>query len=106
MWDILYILVNTPTKEEVENIANGSTIVSHLYPAQNQEILENLTAKNVNAFAMDQVPRVTIAQAYDVLSSLGCFRSDTLDSKLQKVFLIPRVTQVKSDKFGWKTRCN
>ena len=73
---------------------------------QNQEILESLTAKSVNAFAMDQVPRVTIAQAYDVLSSLGCFRSDTLDSKLQKVFLIPRVTQVKSDKFGWKTRCN
>ena len=37
---------------------------------------------------MDQVPRVTIAQAYDVLSSLGFFKSDTFDFKLQKVFLI------------------
>ena len=55
---------------------------------------------------MDQVPRVTIAQAYDVLSSLGFFKSDTFDFKLQKVFLICRITQFKSDKFGRKTRCN
>jgi len=65
----MILKVNVPTKGEVANMKDGSTLLSHLYPAQNQDLLADLTAKKVNAFAMDQVPRVTIAQAYDVLSS-------------------------------------
>lgn len=61
-----------PTAGEVGNLKEGSTLLSHLYPGQNPELLEALTAKSVNAFAMDQVPRVTIAQAYDVLSRQNC----------------------------------
>ena len=60
--------MNVPTAGEVSSMKDGSTLLSHLYPAQNKDILDSLTAKKVNAFAMDQVPRVTIAQAYDVLS--------------------------------------
>jgi len=70
VWDSDMILkVNVPTAGEVSSMKDGSTLLSHLYPAQNKDILDSLTAKKVNAFAMDQVPRVTIAQAYDVLSS-------------------------------------
>lgn len=70
VWDSDMILkVHAPTAGEVENLKDGSTLLSHLYPAQNPELLASLTAKKMNVFAMDQVPRVTIAQAYDVLSS-------------------------------------
>ena len=40
----------------------GSTIFSYIYPAQNPDLLQKCADKNLTVFAMDQVPRVTIAQ--------------------------------------------
>ena len=40
----------------------SSTLFSNIYPAQNPNLLSELAEKNINTFAMDQVPRVTIAQ--------------------------------------------
>ncbi|XP_013148388.1 PREDICTED: NAD(P) transhydrogenase, mitochondrial-like [Papilio polytes] len=40
-------------ENEVPNVNDGSSVVSFLYPAQNQELVKNLAAKKVNAFAMD-----------------------------------------------------
>ncbi|KAM6986133.1 NAD(P) transhydrogenase, mitochondrial [Aplochiton taeniatus] len=56
---------------EVELMKEAATLVSFIYPAQNPELLEMLSQKKATVLAMDQVPRVTIAQGYDALSSMA-----------------------------------
>ncbi|XP_046968369.1 NAD(P) transhydrogenase, mitochondrial-like [Vanessa cardui] len=56
---------------EVQNVADKSTIISFLYPAQNQSLIEKLATKKVNAFAMDCIPRISRAQVFDALSSMA-----------------------------------
>lgn len=48
-----------------------ATLISFIYPAQNPELMEMLSQKKATVLAMDQVPRVTIAQGYDALSSMA-----------------------------------
>lgn len=50
---------------------DASTLISFIYPAQNPELMDMLSKKKATVLAMDQVPRVTIAQGYDALSSMA-----------------------------------
>ncbi|KAL7989061.1 hypothetical protein Chor_007980 [Crotalus horridus] len=56
---------------EIELLKSHSTLISFIYPAQNPDLLNKLAEKNTTVLAMDQVPRVTIAQGYDALSSMA-----------------------------------
>lgn len=56
---------------EAELMSDGSTLVSFIYPAQNPELMDLLSQRKATVLAMDQVPRVTIAQGYDALSSMA-----------------------------------
>ncbi|XP_040195055.1 NAD(P) transhydrogenase, mitochondrial [Rana temporaria] len=56
---------------EVDLFKPSSTLVSFVYPAQNPDLLNKLSEKKATVLAMDQVPRVTIAQGYDALSSMA-----------------------------------
>ncbi len=58
-------------QEEAEMLAEGSTLISFLWPAENKAALELLGGRKVNAIAMDAVPRITRAQKLDALSSMG-----------------------------------
>uniref|UniRef100_H2ZIS5 NAD(P) transhydrogenase, mitochondrial n=1 Tax=Ciona savignyi TaxID=51511 RepID=H2ZIS5_CIOSA len=70
--DIL-LKVRAPELSEIDQLKPNSTLFSYIYPTQNPDLLEKLAQKNMTVFAMDQVPRVTIAQvsAFDVLSSMS-----------------------------------
>lgn len=57
--------------DEIELIKDGASLVSFIWPAQNPELLEKLSAKNINVMAMDSVPRISRAQALDALSSMA-----------------------------------
>lgn len=57
--------------QDAEHIKKGSTVISFLYPAQNKTTVESLAARNVNAFAMDMIPRISRAQVFDALSSMA-----------------------------------
>lgn len=56
---------------EVDMMKDAATLVSFIYPAQNPELMDMLSQKKATVVAMDQVPRVTIAQGYDALSSMA-----------------------------------
>ncbi|WP_019615778.1 Re/Si-specific NAD(P)(+) transhydrogenase subunit alpha [Psychromonas ossibalaenae] len=68
--DIIF-KVNAPTDTEIEQMKEGATLVSFIWPAQNPELLKKLTAKKISVIAMDSVPRTSRAQALDALSSMA-----------------------------------
>ena len=60
-----------PSKAEVPLFKDGSVLYSFLYPKQNQPLIDELAKKNLTAFGMDCVPRISRAQVFDALSSMG-----------------------------------
>lgn len=58
-----------PTTDEVTQLEDR-TIISHIYPAQNKELVKQLEDQKSTAFAMDCIPRtLSRGQTYDALSS-------------------------------------
>ena len=57
--------------DESEMLAEGSTLISFVYPAQNPSTLKMFAGQNKNLIAMDAVPRITRAQKLDALSSMA-----------------------------------
>lgn len=57
--------------DEVEFLQPGKTLVSFIWPAQNEELMQRLAAKKVTVLAMDSVPRISRAQKLDALSSMA-----------------------------------
>lgn len=67
----IVLKVKEPTPEEVGMMREGLVLLSYLWPAQNQPLLQILADKKVNAVAMDAIPRISRAQKMDVLSSMA-----------------------------------
>uniref|UniRef100_A0A672GPA2 proton-translocating NAD(P)(+) transhydrogenase n=1 Tax=Salarias fasciatus TaxID=181472 RepID=A0A672GPA2_SALFA len=67
----LVLKVRAPSLSEADLLKPKSTLVSFIYPAQNPELMSKLSERQSTVLAMDQVPRVTIAQGYDALSSMA-----------------------------------
>eukprot|EP01025_Chloroclados_australasicus_P021465 TRINITY_DN2258_c1_g1_i1.p1 TRINITY_DN2258_c1_g1~~TRINITY_DN2258_c1_g1_i1.p1 ORF type:complete len:1160 (-),score=185.00 TRINITY_DN2258_c1_g1_i1:305-3673(-) len=66
------VLKVRPPFEEAAMLKEGSTVISFIQPAQNEELVKELQKKNVTVFALDQMPRtLSRAQAFDVLSSMA-----------------------------------
>jgi NAD(P) transhydrogenase subunit alpha len=66
--DILF-KVRAPETEEIAALKSGALVVAMLDPYREKDLLKALAAKGASAFAMEFVPRITRAQAMDVLSS-------------------------------------
>jgi NAD(P) transhydrogenase subunit alpha len=58
-------------KHEAELLREGGTLISFLWPAQNQDLLNQLAARKATVLAMDAVPRISRAQKMDALSSMA-----------------------------------
>lgn len=67
----LVLKIDAPTIDEAALLGEGKTLVSHVWPARNAELVEALRARNATVVAMDKVPRSTIAQKCDALSSMA-----------------------------------
>jgi NAD(P) transhydrogenase subunit alpha len=61
--------VQKPTPEEVPLLAAGSVLVGLLQPLVNADTVRALADRNVTAFSLDAIPRITRAQPMDALSS-------------------------------------
>ncbi len=57
--------------DEVELLKEGQTLISFIWPAQNEDLMKRLAAKKVTVLAMDSVPRISRAQKMDALSSMS-----------------------------------
>ncbi len=57
--------------DESEFLKEGQALISFIWPAQNEELLNTLAAKKVTVLAMDSVPRISRAQKMDALSSMA-----------------------------------
>src|SRR5882672_1361209 len=68
--DIIF-KVRAPSRDEVNLMREGATLVSFIWPAQNPELLQAMAAKKATVLAMDSVPRISRAQKLDALSSMA-----------------------------------
>ncbi|MBP6562634.1 MAG: Re/Si-specific NAD(P)(+) transhydrogenase subunit alpha [Neisseriaceae bacterium] len=68
--DLIY-KVNEPTDAEMAKIKAGATLVSFIWPRQNEALVQKLAEHKINVLAMDMVPRISRAQSLDALSSMA-----------------------------------
>lgn len=66
-----FIKVLPPTLEEVELIPECKTLISILQPMTRHDLVAKLVAGKITAFGMDVIPRTTLAQSMDILSSMS-----------------------------------
>lgn len=67
----IVLKVQGPTDAELDLIPSGATLVAFLKPAQNAGLLQKLADKNINALAVESIPRISRAQKMDALSSMA-----------------------------------
>ena len=56
---------------ETELLREGGQLASFIWPAQNAELLDRLTARKATVLAMDCIPRISRSQKMDALSSMA-----------------------------------
>jgi NAD(P) transhydrogenase subunit alpha len=66
--DIL-LKVQPPTVDEIGGMQEGSTLIGFLQPHTNASGIQALAVRQVTAFSMELMPRITRAQPMDALSS-------------------------------------
>jgi NAD(P) transhydrogenase len=52
---------------EVDQLREGGTVISFMYPTQNKDLVEKLATRGTTSFAMDMIPRISRAQVFDAL---------------------------------------
>jgi len=56
-------------KNEIDLIKSGTILITFLYPLYNAKLAQQCAEKGINVISMDMIPRTTIAQKMDALSS-------------------------------------
>jgi NAD(P) transhydrogenase subunit alpha len=67
----IVLKVRAPEGDEASRLRSDQTLISFLWPAQNPELLKQLTDTGATVMAMDSVPRISRAQKVDALSSMA-----------------------------------
>ena len=65
----LIVQLNLLDEEVLKNLSQGKTLIGVLDPYLNEKKLKDLVAKKINCFSLELLPRITRAQAMDILSS-------------------------------------
>ena len=65
----IVVKVNPPTDEEISLMKEGSMLVSFMQTTKETELVKKLQSKKINAISMHLIPRTTLAQKMDALSS-------------------------------------
>jgi NAD(P) transhydrogenase subunit alpha len=65
------LTVNPPTDEQIDLLKEGSVLIGFLNPHGSLDRFNKLREKNISAFSVEMIPRISRAQAMDALSSQG-----------------------------------
>jgi NAD(P) transhydrogenase subunit alpha len=65
----MVLRLRKPPEDEISTLKKGSVHVSYLDPFNDRDTLEKLAAAGVSAICMEMIPRSTLAQKMDALSS-------------------------------------
>lgn len=63
------LTVNPASNEQIDQLKDGSILIGYLNPHSDLERFNKLKQKNISAFSMELIPRISRAQAMDALSS-------------------------------------
>jgi len=66
--DVL-LCIAPPRLEQIDMLRSGAVVIGLLSPFENRDLIARCVEKNITTFAMEFVPRISRAQAMDVLSS-------------------------------------
>ncbi len=67
----LVLSIEPPRDEEASSMKDAAYVLAQYNPRANPGISEELKQKGITAFSMDNIPRTTIAQSMDILSSMA-----------------------------------
>ena len=65
----IVVKVNTPTEDEIRSLNSNSLLISLFQTIKDIDLVRTLKEKQVSAFSLNLLPRTTLAQKMDVLSS-------------------------------------
>jgi NAD(P) transhydrogenase subunit alpha len=65
----IVLCVQVPSPVALAAMERGALLIGALDPYRNESLIEKLAANGIDAFSMELVPRITRAQAMDMLSS-------------------------------------
>lgn len=66
----IVVCLDAPTPDCMALIKQGATLISRLNPRENKALVQACMVKGLTALAMNEVPRISRAQALDVRSSM------------------------------------
>ncbi len=65
------LAVQAPAIEQIARMKEGAVVIGLLQPSVNRAVLAALAARQVTAFTLERMPRITRAQPMDVLSAMS-----------------------------------
>ena len=84
----LLLSVNHMPEDDLQYCSEGNILCSIVDPVENAQWLEKARKKNLTVLALDLIPRITRAQAMDILSSMATVSG--YKAVLQAAFISPR----------------
>lgn len=84
------LTVNPATSEQIEKLKEGSILIGFLNPHSDLDRFKQLAAKNISAFSVELIPRISRAQSMDALSSqasIAGYKAVLLGSNILGKFL-------------------
>ena len=69
--DVLVQITPDFSDEEYQSLKDGAIVIGQYAPFNHDGLADKLASLGVNAFSMDMIPRTSLAQSMDVLSSMA-----------------------------------
>jgi len=67
----IVVSISPPSDDELKQLAAGTVVISMFQPYNDATVAERLKGLDIHPFSMDMIPRTTLAQSMDVLSSMA-----------------------------------
>lgn len=67
----LLLSIQPPAKEVLDSLPQGTHLMALFAPFDHPEVVEDLQQRQLHAFSFDMVPRSSLAQSMDILSSMA-----------------------------------